>query len=289
MSSSDGEPEYDLKKVDLGGDYRLGEGLFYDVDTERIWGVDITGGKIFCFVPGLSKMVEWRTRIPYPSCIIPIEDNEQELVVTGGNKIYLWEPGSNTEKVIYELETPDSKLTRFNDGKCDPMGRFWIGTTDVHDRPNRAALYKMVRKADNQKESGWTLEKKLDASLSNGLGWNTAGNQFYYVDTLTKTLQVFAYDLKIGELVDRLRVIELCKFAGIPDGLTVDTRDRVWIAMWNGSQVIGFNPNYDENLVDKLTIEQPKPTTSIITPKGDMYVSTSRGKLYHKYFDSIQN
>ncbi|MFC1461120.1 SMP-30/gluconolactonase/LRE family protein [Verrucomicrobiota bacterium] len=67
---------------------------------------------------------------------------------------------------------------RFNDGKCDPAGRFWAGTINMNSLPAAGALYRL--------DQDLSVHKILDkVSISNGLIWNTAKQKMYYIDTPT--------------------------------------------------------------------------------------------------------
>ena len=75
---------------------------------------------------------------------------------------------------------------RLNDGACDPAGRFWVGSMELAEAPDRGALYRF---------SGGALERVLDpVSVSNGLGWSPDARLMYYVDSPTRRVDVFEFD-----------------------------------------------------------------------------------------------
>ena len=101
----------------------------------------------------------------------------------------------------------DSFSLRWNDGKCDPQGRLWVGSMDMQfgepwvtqedgkPTPN-AALYCYEGSGDALK-----ITKKLDGvCISNGLVWNKAGDTFYYIDTPTMQVDAFDFDGATGEV-----------------------------------------------------------------------------------------
>jgi len=60
------------------------------------------------------------------------------------------------------LSDPETHLpeNRFNDGKCDPAGRFWAGTLAVSEAPNCGSLYCL--------DTDLTVHKKIEeVSISN--------------------------------------------------------------------------------------------------------------------------
>ena len=107
---------------------------------------------------------------------------------------------------------PDRADTRFNDGKCDPQGRFWCGT--FHDYPDPkqrqpvAALYRL--------EPDLRYHKVVDGVRgSNGIGWSPDGRTMYYTDTPTFRIDAFDFDPETGSVANR-RV-----FARVSEGSVV--------------------------------------------------------------------
>ena len=62
-----------------------------------------------------------------------------------------------------------------NDGRCDPLGRLWIGTVD-RSGARRAGLYCVG--AD-----GSVMTVRGGVGLSNGLDWSPDGSVCHYVDS----------------------------------------------------------------------------------------------------------
>lgn len=65
-----------------------------------------------------------------------------------------------------ESDLPDN---RFNDGKCDPAGRFWAGTMSLKGEEGTGSLYMLDTEGKIHKKWG-------PVTTSNGLAWSrTAG------------------------------------------------------------------------------------------------------------------
>ena len=65
------------------------------------------------------------------------------------------------------IANPEPHLpgNRFNDGKCDPQGRFWAGTMSHTDEPKKGSLYLL--------DKDLTVTKKIKkVSICNGLAWS---------------------------------------------------------------------------------------------------------------------
>jgi sugar lactone lactonase YvrE len=79
-------------------------------------------------------------------------------------------------------------------------------------------------------------------SLSNGLDWNAEGTRMYYVDTPTRQIAVFDYDVASGDLLNRRVAVEIPASLGYPDGLTVDAEGMLWLALWGGGALTRWDP-----------------------------------------------
>jgi sugar lactone lactonase YvrE len=135
-------------------------------------------------------------------------------------------------KPLAALSAADPRL-RFNDGKCDPRGRFFVGTMQQDIVPGGAAFYRLDNKRLIQQFDG--------ATISNGLDWSPNGARFFYADTITRRVDVFDYDLLTGELQNRRQVVSLSAERGQPDGLCCDANGNVWVALWGGGGVECFD------------------------------------------------
>lgn len=209
----------------------LGEGSLWDEKRQVLYWVDIAQNKVYCYTPSN------RSNLAYD-----VGENVGTVVVTANEKLLLalrsgfaWlDPETG---VVGHLSDPESDKphTRFNDGKCDPRGRFWAGTM-VEDGPKGdGALYCL--------DTDLSVTRKLSGvSCSNGLAWSRDQRHFYYIDTPTFQIQCFDYDAQTASLGDCRIAAEFPRDAGAPDGMTIDAQDGLWVALFGGSKVVRVNP-----------------------------------------------
>jgi sugar lactone lactonase YvrE len=159
---------------------------------------------------------------------------------------------------------------RFNDGACDPAGRFWGGTVARDRRPGAGALYRL--------DAGGGITTMLeDVTESNGLGWSPDGGTFYYIDSgePRPRIRAFPCDLAAGTLGLPRDLVEPPAEHGIPDGLTVDADGCLWVAFWGGHAVRRYSPG------GELLAELPVPVSQPSCPAfggpdlEDLYVTTA--------------
>lgn len=158
---------------------------------------------------------------------------------------------------------------RFNDGGCDPDGRFYCGSMAYAGTAGAASLYRLT-------PGERTAEVVLGgATVSNGLGFSPDGTRAYYNDTATGRTDVFDYSLETG-LVERRPFVDFDDGAGAPDGLCVDAEGGVWVAMWDGSAVRRYSA---DGVLDTI-VELPATRVTASTfggPRLDtLYITTSR-------------
>ncbi|WP_424937080.1 MULTISPECIES: SMP-30/gluconolactonase/LRE family protein [Bacteria] len=164
---------------------------------------------------------------------------------------------------------------RMNDGCCDPRGRLLAGSMGLGTTPDGGSLVRIGRDL--------TPTTVLPAvAVSNGIGFTGDGTLAYYVDSLTRRIDVFDVDEE-GELVERRPFARLADADGLPDGLTVDAGGGVWVAAWGGSAVLG----YDDAGMLRERIALPVPQVSACTFGGDdlgtLFVTTSAQGLPHDH------
>lgn len=161
---------------------------------------------------------------------------------------------------------------RFNDGGCDPAGRFYCGTMAYGATPGAGSLYRLD-------PSGEATQVLTGLTISNGLGWSPDGTLAYHNDTPTRTVSVFDWTSADG-LVDRRPFVRLpAELEGNPDGLTVDSEGGVWVALYGGSAVHHYSP---DGTLDEV-IELPVTQVTSCAFGGDdlrtLYITTSRENL----------
>jgi sugar lactone lactonase YvrE len=254
----------------------LGEGVFCKLANkyDLVMWVDILGHKIYhhnLYNHDLSEYLVDKCYFDgHPSVIVPIKSSSDYLVAFQ-NAIVQWNIEKNAIKQIYAGF--DNHDLRFNDGKCDPLGRLWVGTTHLEDQPETASLYRMDR--DGSKFVLTPVIKGV--SISNGITWSLDSQFMYYIDTPTRVISVYQYDIKTGDIGDSpFCMIDLSQEVGVPDGMNIDNRGFLWVALWDGSQVICIDPRVME-VVDRIKLPVSRPTNVTISHQspGRLYVTSA--------------
>lgn len=204
----------------------LGEGPVWFDGT--LWWVDITVGSLNRLDPVTRAVTSRFTGAPLGAAVPSAKEGEWVVARESGFGLLDWKTGR-----IEHIGNPETgkESNRYNDGKCDPQGRFWAGTLHYHGTPEQAGLHCLTA----EKEMRTALNP---VSLSNGLGWTRDGTTMYYIDTIPHHVHAFDFDGKTGTISNGRIFLKVSADLGHPDGMCMDENDNLWIALWSGSGVI---------------------------------------------------
>jgi sugar lactone lactonase YvrE len=163
---------------------------------------------------------------------------------------------------------------RFNDGACDPAGRFWAGTAATDGQAGTGSLYRLDADGSVTEVFGGVTE-------SNGLGWSPDATTFYYTDSgeAQSRVRSFSFDLGSGRLDDERDLIRFAAGDGIADGLAVDADGCLWIAMWDGGCVRRYSAAGEP--LGRYPVPVSRPTCPGFGGPGlgELYLTTAREGL----------
>ncbi|RJP52255.1 MAG: SMP-30/gluconolactonase/LRE family protein [Anaerolineaceae bacterium] len=237
----------------------LGEGPAWDAKTETLYWVDILEKRIYAGNELLAQLDD------FIGCLAPCRNGHLLL----GKRLSFtdFEPASVRENVLASLSEPTAN--RINDGKCDPAGRFLAGTLDMDEKDSNGVLYSF---------DGKNTARLLDGiRISNGLTWSPDHKTFYYIDTPTREVKAFDYDMGTGQIANPRAVIHVPESLGWPDGMTCDMDGNLWIAMWGGAQVTQWSPN-TAKLLEQVSIPAWLSSSCIFGGRdmNELYVTSAR-------------
>lgn len=241
----------------------LGEGPIWDARTQTLYWIDILEKRVYAEGNVLAQLDD------FIGCIAPR--------VHGGLVL-------TTRFGFASLEVDSVKLTplaspadepatnRFNDGKCDPRGRFLAGTMNLNETDPTGSLYSF---------DGSSITKLLGGvTISNGMAWSPDHKTFYYIDTPTREVKAFDYDVETGAIANPRVVIRVIDGLGWPDGMTSDMQGNLWIAMWGGAQVTKWDPASGQ-LLKRIPVPAKNVSSCVFGGKNrnELYLTSARKGL----------
>jgi len=254
----------------------LGEGPIWDSRDDVLWWLDIEEHKLHRYAP----VAQTNDTVDVGQCVGTVVPRRQGgLMLAVENGFASYDPPTRTLEVVAE---PEAHLpeNRFNDGKCDPAGRFWAGTMQIDEKDMAAgSLYCL--------HANGKVEKQVsDIGVANGIVWTSDQRTMYYIDSPTGRVDAFDYDNSTGSLSNRRVAFEIPEGMGLPDGMAIDAEDHVWVALWGGWCLACFEPRTGE-LLAKVEVPAGHVTACAFggPDLGELYITTARYGLQGEELD----
>ena len=263
----------DKLSLALDAKAQIAEGPFWDQKEQLLYWVDILEKKINIYDPALGKNKHIQLDKMIGALIPTNEQGKLLAALTDG--LYIIDAETVEQEFLVNPET-NTDQTRFNDGKCDRSGRFWVGTMDLEEDRPLGNLYCLDKELNLE-------EKVKDVKISNGLAWSLDNKKMYYIDSPTKKVFAFDYDLETAEISKRRVIIKFAEGEGVPDGMTIDNQGKLWIAHFGGAQVSRWDPETGKK-IDKVELPVSNVTSCAFGGKNmdELYITTASVGLSEK-------
>jgi sugar lactone lactonase YvrE len=196
--------------------------------------VDINGRKLVKLHPETGEESIWDMgeRI---GTVVPTTSGD--YIYAGDTGFIRFNPETGEKTNLGDPEAALRGTNRFNDGKCDPAGRFWAGTISLVKEAGTANLYCL--------ETDGSLQLKVPGvTNSNGICWSADAKTMYYIDTPTQQISAYDFSLETGAISNPRDIVDTAAkgFASSPDGMTIDANGNLWVAFCHGGCVVCFEP-----------------------------------------------
>ena len=263
----------------------LGESPFWHPQEQRLYWVDIAARRIRRWHPGTGAADDWP--LPQePGCIAPAQGGGLVMALRDG--IYRARSWGGALEAIVRFA--HAATTRFNDGKADPLGRFWAGTYYEPKDARKADLYCIDCRPDNGNEGKPLVQLKATNAMSaNGLAWSPDAGTLYWTDTAQHAISAWDWDgpgnaLRHHRLFHRFAPAPAGwkpgdpGYGGRPDGAAVDAEGHYWVAMYEGGRLLRLSPQ--GAVVAEVEVPVRCPTMPCFGgPDGrTLYVTSARQK-----------
>ena len=153
----------------------------------------------------------------------------------------------------------DPRTHRFNAGKCDARGRYWIGI-----------MHKSLPGADEDRGAPEDRAKPFQvfdgsglrpvdarAVIANGFAWSLDQRTFYASDSAERIVRCFDFDLEAGAIARPRVLVQFDQNQGTPDGAAMDAEGYYWCALYGGSRVLRLAPSGRIDREFPLPVSQP--------------------------------
>lgn len=216
----------------------LGESPMWHPQEQALYWCDIPGRQVHRFHPGSGGHRQWPFECE-PASLAPLAGGGLLLAMRDG--LWRFDPGTG-QRHLLAAPPYDPARQRFNDGRADAQGRFWVGTLDDARLP-QAQLYSFA--------NGQLQAHTGGVAVSNGVAFSPDGRTLYWADTRGHTVHAFTLDLQGGGLsaqrvfkafAPRATGQPLASYGGRPDGAAVDAEGAYWSAQFEGRRLLRLSP-----------------------------------------------
>ena len=259
----------DAPTLVLQADCALGESPVWLAEQKLLAFIDITGRRIHRYDPvsGSHRIDPVDEDI---GCLAPAKGGG----FVAGLRSGLWLLDDAGVKVRQIAANPENPATnRFNDGKADPIGRYFAGTMDEPKAGGTAGFYRFDRRGPFRIADG--------IMTSNGTAFSPDGRTLYFSDTPRFVIWRCDYDPATGEATNRrefVRIEPTAEDRGRPDGAAVDAEGAYWSALYEGSRLHRYAP--DGTLLSRHPLPARKVTMPAFGGEGlkTLFITTAADK-----------
>lgn len=224
----------------------LGECPTWDARSARLCWIDVTGKRLSsCGETG--ENLAGQAVDDYPGSIAL--RNEGGLLVAFRRRLSIFD-ASGDELAKQVPAAIDFARERFNDGKCDSRGRFWVGTMDPRLKEQTGAVYRVDPDLSVRRVSeGY--------GVSNGFAWSPDERVLYHCDSSPTIIYAYDFDAEAGEVADRRVFVEFDTMMGRPDGCASDVDGFLWVASPEAGCIRRFDPDGKQERVLETPVRYP--------------------------------
>lgn len=219
----------------------LGEGTVWCPVERALYWVDIKAPAVRRWTAATDSVQSWAMPENVGSLALCSGADDGRILVALRGSMAVFDPASGNLRTIATAGHADT--LRFNDGKCDRQGRFWVGSMGDGARGKHGRLYCL--------DAGRFTAVLDGIDIPNSLCWSPDGRTMYFADTVEHVIWAFPYDTATGSMGER-RVFASTGSEEGPDGATVDAEGYVWSARYHGGRVVRLAPDGHEDRVIEL-------------------------------------
>lgn len=239
------------------------EGPVFDAEHELLYFVSIFDHLVYCYNPVTKEMLSVALDSPV-SCIFLL--SKKKILCSSKEGFFEINFENLRKKLIFQL--PISKDVRYNDGIQDSRGRILIGTMGYPDVVTGIGTVFSYFDGDHK-----TLIK--ETTISNGMAFTQNDKYLYFIDTPTKKVAKYRYDIENGDAAFDSFPIHFGSDEGSPDGMCMDSNGMLWIAEWGGGCISKWDPNTGKKL-ESLALPCENVTSCCLDNSSNLYITTAK-------------
>jgi sugar lactone lactonase YvrE len=145
---------------------------------------------------------------------------------------------------------PDMPQNRLNDGRCDRLGRYWVGSRNVGTTNPTGSLYRL--------DPDFTCHR-MDSGfiVANGMAFSPDDRTMIFGDSIGETMYRYDFDLEAGAVSNRRVFLNTRHLPWRVDGATFDAEGYYWCALIGDWSVGRFDPDGRVDRIIRLPVSHP--------------------------------
>lgn len=217
---------------------RVGESPVWSVAEQALYWVDIEGQHIRRLDWASQTQSNWSVAERVGCIALSTRGTLIAAMETGIFEVELLAPPAVRITCLATVAHPQPGM-RFNDGRCDAQGRFWVGTM-VRDM-SLASASGGIYCLDVKGLRGPVLQGYI---TPNGMAFSPDGRTAYLSDSHPSVQKIWshAFDAATGNWGPQNQWVDMQLLPGRPDGAAVDTEGCYWICGNDAGLVHRFSP-----------------------------------------------
>ncbi|MCA0152797.1 SMP-30/gluconolactonase/LRE family protein [Winogradskyella vincentii] len=240
----------------------LFEGPIFDPTNKLLYFVSILDGLVYCYSPISNEILS--IKLDSPTSNVYLTESKKVVIIASKNGFF--EANFNCLETSFKFQIDIADNVRYNDGIQDPIGRLIIGTMGYPD----------VEKGLGKVYSYHNGNCKIiidHTTISNGLAFSHDNRFMYFIDTPTKQIAKYKYDIETGSVNFVSNVVEFTE-KGSPDGMAIDKNGMLWVAEWGGSCVSQWNPNTGKK-INEIKLPHSNVTSCCFDENENLFITAA--------------
>lgn len=247
----------------------LGEGPIWNAEKQKLFWTDIFNKTIWAYDPMFrSSSIFWKGELMVGGFAFTRSGN---MVLCTDRGVFLQrlrdlEYPEGDPELLFDIPLRENEM--FNDITVDPEGRIFAGTIKRPDFTNIGKLYRL--------EKGKKPQVVLEGLYcSNGMTFSLDEKYFYHTDSLRHRITKYEYDRRTGNIEKPSVYFQGISEMGIPDGMTLDAENHVWVAFWGGNCIRRIDP-YGK-VVTTIAADARQPSSVMFGGKrlNELYITSA--------------
>ena len=233
---------------------RVGESPVWSVTEQALYWVDIEGRRIHRWDSEAGTVQSWHSPERVGCIVLSSRGGLVAAMESGVFEVTLLAPPNLRASLLVGITHPRANM-RFNDGRCDRQGRFWLSTMCMD--MGLAASVGAVFCLD---EAGLSPARVQGLITPNGMAFSPDGRCYYLSDSHPSVQKIWAFDLDpaTGAVSHRREFVDMGPLPGRPDGAAVDAQGCYWICGNDAGLVHCFSPHGE--LLRSVAVPVAKPS-----------------------------